>query len=359
MYNNVYLRVLDINTGQVVQSHTSHNSATNSMIYGIARYLVGDGSLGQAPSLLSRYVPKYISLGTMGLYSQEADDEGLPIGIGDSPLNSPGANYKAYIDQRPGYGADGYDINANNSRPYLGLGYAYTTYKFDKQYNVGDSVMYRGSLYTCINDCISKSPGNQNFVAPCPSVLGHYDASGQLQDYYWVVDQSVRGYELVCDEFPRTPISFREVVPEYAAENAETIDVVYSAMISVGSLAKFRGSNKYLFITEAGLWGTYEWSDGSSNGLLAGYRIIPSDESEREVCKLDNDGNILPELSGHVDAKYAKNRKLLQQKILRVGENQVVQVIWKIQIGSIDQLGCKEPHGDSGSLYWNYYERTT
>jgi hypothetical protein len=33
------------------------------------------------------------------------------------------------------------------------------------------------------------------------------------------------------------------------------------------------------------------------------------------------------------------NRSILQQNILRVGRNQIVQVIWKIQLGSIEQFG--------------------
>jgi hypothetical protein len=33
------------------------------------------------------------------------------------------------------------------------------------------------------------------------------------------------------------------------------------------------------------------------------------------------------------------NRAILRQNILRVGKNQVVQVIWKIQLGSIEQFG--------------------
>ena len=35
-------------------------------------------------SMLSNYVPRYISLGTMGLINQEQDSYGLPAGIGDS-----------------------------------------------------------------------------------------------------------------------------------------------------------------------------------------------------------------------------------------------------------------------------------
>ena len=36
-------------------------------------------------------------------------------------------------------------------------------------------------------------------------------------------------------------------------------------------------------------------------------------------------------------SKY-ENREILKRNVLRVGTNQVVQVIWKVQIGSIEQL---------------------
>lgn len=87
--NNVTLRVIDQTTGKIVQEHTGHNSATNSMLVGIAQHLVGNFNatepygLNPAYPLLSNYVPRYISLGTMGLTSQEQDEEGLPTGIGD------------------------------------------------------------------------------------------------------------------------------------------------------------------------------------------------------------------------------------------------------------------------------------
>ena len=32
------------------------------------------------------------------------------------------------------------------------------------------------------------------------------------------------------------------------------------------------------------------------------------------------------------------NQKLLNEQVIRVGINQVVQVVWKVQIGSISQL---------------------
>ena len=56
------------------------------------------------------------------------------------------------------------------------------------------------------------------------------------------------------------------------------------------------------------------------NGLLAGYRICPPDQ--------DNWDMSVPE-----------NRRILKENIIRVGINQIAQIIWKIQIGGLEQLG--------------------
>ena len=42
----------------------------------------------------------------------------------------------------------------------------------------------------------------------------------------------------------------------------------------------------------------------------------------------------------------AANRDLLKKQIIRVGINQVVQVIWKIQLGGVDQLKSSKHHCD-------------
>lgn len=258
---NVTARVYDRGTGRLVSEHIGHNQATCSMMLGIAHYLQGDGILNQAPGMLSKNIPMYMSLGTMGLISQTADADGLPTGIGiyDDPEKTEEEQFVGYMEQLPGFGADGYDANENNDRPYFGLG---------PMYESGDAV-----------NC-----------------------------------------ELISSKFVRTPITYRAILPEAQAELPETIDIVFSAMISTGALAQFRNGSDHVFITELGLWSNKQWSDSVENGLLAGYRIIPSN-------------------SENWDMTVQSNRDILKRSILRVGKNQVVQVIWKIQLGSIEQFG--------------------
>nr|DAQ11423.1 MAG TPA: hypothetical protein [Bacteriophage sp.] len=260
--HNVSMNVIDLKTRQVVSTHTGHNASTNGLLTGIGHYLTGDGILNQGWSLLNQYVPKYISLGTMGLINQDEDENGYPAGIGVVD----GTEEKRFIDymvQCPSFGADGYDKNLNNNRKYLGLGPMY-----------------------------SNRPGTG--TVNC---------------------------ELITPSYMRSEISFRDVVPETESEIPRTIDVVFSALIPLGNLSKFReeGSD-HIFITEAGLWSRKDWVDGGDNGLLAGYRIAPPDEENWDMHKLEN-------------------RDLLRKEVIRVGVNQVVQVIWKIQLGGIEQLG--------------------
>ena len=127
--------------------------------------------------------------------------------------------------------------------------------------------------------------------------------------------------ELISDSFPRSKITYRDIIPEYRAEIPKTIDVVYSAMISTGALAKFRDPGKgYIFITEAGLWSSPTWANTGENGLLAGYRICPPDQDNWDMSKV-------------------ANRQILKQNIIKIGTNQIAQVIWKIQVGALEQLG--------------------
>ena len=122
--HNVTFNVIDINTGDIVQTHEGHNAATNTLLTGIAHYLAGDGVFNQAYDMLSMYVPKYISLGTMGLFTQSADENGLPIGLGAETDNLSGIDSEGnqlyygdpqterlchYIAQCAGFGGDGYD----------------------------------------------------------------------------------------------------------------------------------------------------------------------------------------------------------------------------------------------------------
>lgn len=307
--HNVSLRVIDKYTRKVVCEHTGHNSATNSLLSGIGYYLVGEGVLNQGTAALKPYLPQYISLGTMGLEGQHQTESGLPVDIGgvaSDPDYDPETCYTKYMNERPGYGADGYDASYNNNRPYFGLGYPYTTYQTTQRYSVDDIVTYQGVLYKCIS----------------PTELGPFD----INKWNAILDLSTSGFEVMSPSFPRAKIAFRDVVPEIYAEKAKTLDIVYSAMISTGALAQFRGDNDYVFITEAGLWARPDWSGSMSidNGLLAGYRILPPD-------------------SDNWDMSDPANREILQKNILRVGVNQVVQVIWKIQIGGIDEFPSDGP----------------
>jgi hypothetical protein len=334
-YNNVMINVIDRATGKIVQSHIGHNECTNSMLIGVAHYLCGDGVLNQAydNSVLSAYVPKYISLGTMGLLSQEADANGYPKYIGDTnngehitidnyPTDKAtlGKLYDDYASKRPGFGADGYDGVLNNGRQYFGLGRVYTT--------IDNSI-----------DC-----------------------------------------ELIAPNFPRAKITHREIVFADKSEQVKTVDLVFSAMVSVGSLAQFRGDNDYVFITECGLWSdTPQWtlntvdieghkksyysipdfwsSDTTihSNGLLAGYRMVPTSTSSRYFTKqsvkqagivnpYDTQDPTLETLKTieQIDAEATEianaNIDELKQSILRVGPNQVVQIVWKIQLGDVTQF---------------------
>ena len=338
--NNVIINVIDKGTEQIVQSFEGHNECTNSMLNGVAHYLVGDGVLNQGydNSVLSAYVPKYISLGTMGLLSQEADENGLPKYIGDTnnpygytPSNYPttdaeiGKLYDDYVSKKPGFGADGYSPTLNNGRAYFGLGQVFTT--------VSDNV-----------DC-----------------------------------------EIIAPNFSRTQISHREIVAETEAEEPKTIDVVFSAMISTGALAQFRGDNDYLFITECGLWGdtpkwelktrTVEnykqsyysiddfWSLNSDryNSLLAGYRMIPTSTANRyfTVDSVKKNGLVSPytdstmtslktieEIDAEAQTIATNNIAMLPKSILRVGPNQVVQVVWKIQLGDVAQFDISRGNVD-------------
>lgn len=324
MQNNVSFRVYNRFTGELISEHVGHNAATNSLLTGIAHYLKGDGVLNQGYHMLSSYVPRYISLGTMGLLNQDSDDSGLPSGIGVVSYRDDEGNLKTYqslsiadlssikieykegkytrngveidpssqiteddeealrfadyINQAPGFGADGYDPNTNNNRTVFGLG---------------------------------------------PQ---------------WDEKQGNKNCELVSTSFPRVKITYRDVVPETEAELPGTIDVVFSAFISTGALAKFRGNNDHIYITEAGLWSRPDWVDGGDNGLLAGYRIAPPSTEDWDMA-------------------VKENRDLLKRQIIRVGINQVVQVVWKIQIGGIEQLtGIRDMYPDDyGTLWWVDY----
>ena len=375
--HNVCIRVLDNRNGKVVSSHTGHNAATNSLLTGIGHYLTGDGVLNQGYPMLANYIPKYISLGTMGLINQEQDADGLPAGIGVIDGDEP-KRFSDYLLQCPGYGADGYDPNQNNNRVYLGLGptFANRDKRVDsQQLQLGD-LNFDGKIddsdlmllidYSCGTvefDDRQKAVGdlNQDGVIDCHDIAmmrSYLEGQITIDDIgkidYAPSSPPTINCELISDSFPRSLISFRDVVPETESEFPKTIDVVFSALISTGALAQFREPGKdYLFITEAGLWSKREWSNGGDNGLLAGYRIAPpnsenwgmsaeyvSDDAAIKYLKDQGIDDPSAEQIEQIKPIVAENnRKILKQNIIRVGINQVVQVIWKIQLGGLEQLG--------------------
>lgn len=304
--HNVTLEVIDQETNQIVQKHEGHNSATQSMLIGIGHYLTGDGVFNQAWDMLYRWVPQYISLGTMGLLDQEQDEQGLPSGIGvyqgldpvngqDMTPTDEAQRFTDYMLSTPGFGADGYDEYENNNRKYFGLGPKFA----DRE---------RKDRTT---DC-----------------------------------------ELISDTFSRAMITYRELVPEVYAEKPQTIDVVFSALVSVNSLAQFREEGRdYLFVTEAGLWSRPDYVEGGDNGLLAGYRLCPSNEDYWDMK---------PGTNGHGDMVSTEqaeaNRKRLKQCILKVKRNQVVHVIWKVQLGALNDLyRLEQLYPDEWKLYWEQF----
>lgn len=277
--HNVCIRVIDEPTGKVVSEHVGHNAATSTLLTGIGQFLLGGSSTG-AGELLDQWIPRYISLGTMGLHNQEEDEDGLPSGIGDSGALTEEALFRDYLLQVPGFGSDGYDPSLMNDRPYAGLG--------------------------------------PNF-ANRPT-------------------QNTVECELISDSFPRSAITFRQCLPESRSEYPKTIDVIFSAMVSTGALAQFREPGKdYIFITEVGLWSTRQYHETGNNGLLAGYRICPTDIDYWDMSK--------PE-----------NRQMLKSSIIRIGVNQVAQIIWKIQLGAIEQMGGIDAiYPQEGYIKWHVY----
>lgn len=259
---NVSINVIDEPSGKIVQQHIGHNAATNTLLTGIGQYLLG-GSVTSASEFLQDWIPQYISLGTMGLSSQDEDAEGLPTGIGDNGASTEEDRFIDYLLKVPGFGSDGYDPSLMNGRKYAGLGPT-----FEDRAQVASI------------EC-----------------------------------------ELISTTFPRSPITFRQCLPESQSEYPKTIDVVFSAMVSTGALKQFREPGKdYIFVTEVGLWSTPTHISEGSNGMLAGYRICPTDAE-------------------NWDMSIPANRHLLKTNIIRIGVNQVAQIIWKIQLGAIEQLG--------------------
>ena len=279
MLHNVCINVIDEPSGKIVAQHIGHNVATNTLLTGIGQFLLGGSTTGSG-ELLRNWIPQYISLGTMGLSSQDEDEEGLPTGVGDTNATTEEEKMRDYLLMTPGFGSDGYDTALMNNRKYAGLGPMFANRESDKTI----------------------------------------------------------GCELISNSFPRASITYRQALPESRSEYPKTIDIIFSSMISTGALAQFREPGKnYIFISEVGLWSVPTWVDSGNNGLLAGYRLCPPDK--------DN-----------WDMSIASNRYLLRRNILRVGINQVVQVIWKIQLGSMDELGgLSAIYPQEGYMKWKIF----
>lgn len=391
--HNVSIRVLDSKSGKVISSHIGHNAATNSLLVGIAHYLTGDGVLNQGYHMLNYYIPKYISLGTMGLINQDEDENGLPAGIGVSE-GSEEDRFVDYLLQVPGYGADGYDPNLNNNREYFGLGPVFADrdtskivtetiqlgdINLDGVVNNADILMFADYLAGNVNltdKQLLAADVNQDGEINCSDLaLITQCVSEEITldtvEYRPSIAPTIN-CELISDSFPRVQISYRDIVPETESEIPQTIDVIFSAMISTGALAQFREPGKdYIFITEAGLWSKKDWESGGDNGLLAGYRIAPpnkqnwamtaesvSDDYAITYLKDQGIDNPTEDQIQSIKPEIAQNnRQILKQNIIRVGPNQVVQVIWKIQLGGLEQLGgLSDLYPSNSGLRWVDWE---
>lgn len=459
---NVTIRVIDEPTGKVVQEHVGHNAATNSLLTGIAHYLMGDGVLNQGQDTLSMWVPQYISLGTMGLTSQESEIivEGdqeyiVPKALGYTPVAPETATpeekelnarlrFSEYINQAPGFGADGYDENSNNDREWFGLGYPYslkpaalmqdfytwdgteqTLTLSDTPIDIVSVILYpdgiidedmhntqiRRSVLSSEQYSVSGKYIHLNqYIEPIPensrlAIIFTYDDSKIVKNNG--VDIRVPGDAANCElikakinslgniepETLRSKISYRNLVSELQSEIPNTLDVVFSAMVSTGALKDYRSDRDYIYITEAGLWSKASYNDSGDNGMLAGYRIMPTDdevldiamqqefdgdgvttsftfeEIATEIVSVTIDGGTIPQYSLDIqnnqivfvsapvagskitviyktdnitnswkDMSILENRQKVQKSILRIGINQVAQVVWKIQLGGLEQL---------------------
>lgn len=448
---NVTIRVIDEATNKVVCEHVGHNAATNSMLTGIAHYLLGDGTLNQGSDMLTSWVPQYISLGTMGLTNQESEtyiDEELdmevtvPSGIGttlpapdnatteEKTLNEE-LRFTEYLNQCPGFGADGYDENTNNDRKYFGLGLPYDdrpslkkqdfftfTSESGRSFRLStipasdimeitiypDGVVNQDTHNTSINREVL--PSDQYSISGDTVTINDgwsITEGSRIAIIYEISGDEAAVCELIDSTSLRSKITYRGMVPEVQSELPGTLDIIYSTFVSLGQLAKYRGDKDYIYITEAGLWSKPSYTGGGDNGLLAGYRIMPSDDEVHTLgvedyfqystdvveYKLDMPAiqidsislnNIVVPESNYVlttkvdettgattywvtfttslenagtliviyrtgdtsgtwkDMSISDNRRLVQKSIIRIGAGQVAQIIWKIQLGGLEQL---------------------
>lgn len=448
---NVTIRVIDEPTGKVVQEHVGHNAATNSLLTGIAHYLMGDGVLNQGADTLSSWVPQYISLGTMGLTDQESevitDSDAhqyiVPRSLGDTAVAPSGATereaelntqlrFTEYINQTPGFGADGYDANSNNNRRWFGLGFPYSIKPDGLMQYFGDAGSEEYTLDPPVLDGLKSNilsvtvyplgeiNQDEHDTSVTRDVISVDDYSlseggaklflthgleytGRIAVVYFIESSDAANCELIQAKYDnqgnivpltlRSKITYRDMVPEYKSELPNTLDVILSAYVSTGALAAFRGDRDYIYITEAGLWSNARYSNSGDNGLLAAYRIMPTDDdipsiktSETFTAELGQTTFILQgvieeivsvtvddvEVSDYIynkeagtitfneapaagatvevtyftvdvtgtwkDMSILENRQKVQKSIIRIGINQVAQIIWKIQLGGLEQL---------------------
>lgn len=368
MQQNITIQVVDILTGKVVQEHTSHNTVTNSMLLGIAHYLTGDGVFQQGYHMLANYVPRYISLGTMGLISQEQDKDGLPAGIGVT-IPDPGTDddYRALLDALSDAESRlnvAKDALKNECPYYVELGKCYTgetcNQCSDRLQAKRDELDAAQAAYDEAYDAVMGYSEEQRFTDYMQQRPGYgadgYDGNQNNNRQWFGLGKVFKdrddktktiNCELISASFPRAEISFRDVVPEVEAELPKTIDVVFSAMISTGALKQFREEGKdYVFITETGLWSQPDWPQGIAEVLdSATQQVVQYDWSDQDRAYECGDNGLLaayrlaPPNEENWDMSVKENRDLLKKNILRVGVNQIVQIIWKIQLGSIDQFG--------------------
>lgn len=449
---NVTIRVIDEATNQVVQEHVGHNAATNSLLTGIAHYLMGDGVLNQGSDILSMWVPQYISLGTMGLISQESEELGdgsiVPKALGYTPLAPDDASetekalnaqlrFTEYINQTPGFGADGYDDNSNNNREWFGLGYPYTlkpdalTQNFytwdgsattfelsltpisivsvtiypDGEVNQdpGATDVNREVLPTNAYSVSEKSLHLNSHITPSGTrVAVIYTYNSADASNCELVKAKIDKYNNIVPLTLRSNITYRNIVPEVQSEIPNTMDVVYSAYVSTGALQEYRGGRDYIYITEVGLWSKPYYNDSGDNGLLAGYRILPSnfdvgedgaeqqftgdgeeisftfEKTALDVISVTIDGSVVTTYNldkttnsilfatapadganiivlykttySWMDVSIPENREAIQKCIIRLGVNQVAQIVWKLQLGGLEQLnGLRSLYGSQVS----------
>lgn len=172
--------------------------------------------------------------------------------------------------------------------------------------------------------------------------------------------------ELVTHQHNRVPIQARRAFYPMSrtdgmntAETVRSIDVVYTALISLGALKSMRGDRDYLFIPECGLWGTRWNGEKYPNNpdipeilrnryqapaeLLAGYRVFPKEWSPQDltddfydVPNGEDKSYVGERILVTAAQRYRRRMRQLQRSIPRVGKGQVVQIEWKVQLLALD-----------------------